>query len=241
MNARFLTNSVCFIVILSYFFMPTVFSAELVGDGPSLLENGPREGKVVSPSILSGSDAKLFRPRMIWADSWLYSPLPILNEKGEIQSETEQSAALSAVERIKQFIKIEEWYNHAPEELEGKFVMIEFSASWCPACKRATPEMERWNQKFAGRLVVISVFETGRAQMDNFPMPGEGKKLQHCIGIDTQRRSAKALGVYGIPHTILIEPQYGAVVWEGMTQQKEYELIDQTIEKYLEIGEKNKK
>lgn len=218
-----------------------VATAQLVGEGPSLIDESKREGKVVKPFILDSKDAKLFRPRMIWADSWQFVPLPILNDKGELQPETSQTEQLSAAQRINQFIKVEEWYNQQPPELDGKYVLIEFSASWCPACKRAVPFMEHWHKKFAGRLVVISILETDRAQNDNFPAAGQGRTLEHYIGIDTQRRSAKALGVYGIPHSVLVEPKYGAVVWEGMTEQKGYELTDELIEKILAVGEKEKK
>lgn len=218
-----------------------VATAQLVGEGPSLIDESKREGKVVKPFILDSKDAKLFRPRMIWADSWQFVPLPILNDKGELQPETPQTEQLSAAQRINQFIKVDEWYNQQPPELDGKYVLIEFSASWCPACKRAVPFMEHWYKKFAGRLVVISILETDRAQNDNFPAAGQGRMLEHYIGIDTQRRSAKALGVYGIPHSVLVEPKYGAVVWEGMTEQKGYELTDELIEKILAVGEKEKK
>ena len=216
-------------------------SAQMVGEGPSLIDETRREGKVVKPFIMDGKDEKLFRPRMIWANSWQFVPLPILNEEGEIQPETPQTEQLTAAERIAQFIKVQEWYNQSPPDLKGKYVLIEFSASWCPACKRAVPFMEHWNERFDGRLVVITILETDRAQNDNFPTTGQGKTLEHCIGIDTQRRSAKALGVYGIPHSVLVEPKYGAVVWEGMTEQKGYELTDELIEKILAVGEKNKK
>ena len=221
--------------------LTSLVAAQMVGEGPSLIDESKREGKVVKPFIMDKKDERLFRPRMIWADSWQFIPLPILNEKGEIQPETPQTEQLTAAQRISQFIKVEEWYNSKPPELEGKYVLIEFSASWCPACERAVPFMEHWNEKFDGRLVVISILETDRAQHDNFPTAGQGKTLQHCIGIDTQRRSAKALGVYGIPHSVLIEPKYGAVVWEGMTEQKGYELTDDLIEKILAVGEKMKK
>ena len=218
-----------------------VATAQLVGEGPSLIDESKREGKVVKPFILDSKDAKLFRPRMIWADSWQFVPLPILNDKGELQPETPQTEQLSAAQRINHFIKVEEWYNQQPPELDGKYVLIEFSASWCPACKRAVPFMEHWHKKFAGRLVVVSILETDRAQNDNFPAAGQGRTLEHYIGIDTQRRSAKALAVYGIPHSVLVEPKYGAVVWEGMTEQKGYELTDELIEKILAVGEKEKK
>ena len=73
-------------------------------------------------------------------------------------------------------------------------------------------------------------------------MPGaiKGKDLTHFVAIDTKRRCADALKVWGIPHAILIEPRYGGVIWEGMPNQPEAELTDEIIERILEIGRKNR-
>lgn len=220
---------------------PANIESALVGDGPSLLDPNKRTGNIVKPMILDSPDARLFRPKMIWADSWQYQDLPILDDKGKIIPETaNQQDQLTAAERIQKFLKVEKWYNcEGLPDLEGKCVMLEFSASWCPACRRAVVPIERWHEKYGEDFVIISIFETDTDQMDNFPQPGMGKTLKHYIGIDTQRRSANALGVYGIPHAVILEPKYGAVIWEGMTEQKGYQLTDEIIERIIAVGKKN--
>ena len=47
------------------------------------------------------------------------------------------------------------------------------------------------------------------------------------------------IGVWGIPHVILLEPD-GYVIWEGFPLLKDYELTDKTIDKVLAIGRKLK-
>jgi thiol-disulfide isomerase/thioredoxin len=159
-----------------------------------------------------------------------------LTESGEIAEDQKLDSNLSAVDRINGFLKIESWYNHKPADYKGKFVLIEFAASWCSACKRGLKGIEHIHETFPDELVVISVFETDAAANDNFPKAGEGRNIKHCIGIDTQRRCANALGVYGIPHAVLIEPEAGVVVWEGMPHQIGYELTDELLRKFFAIG-----
>jgi hypothetical protein len=45
------------------------------------------------------------------------------------------------------------------------------------------------------------------------------------------------LGVFGIPHCIIIEPD-GYVVWEGFPLLKGHELTEEVVEKILEAGKK---
>jgi len=211
----------------------------IVGSGPSFKPGAKtREGTIVKPSHFENSTASVVRPypKQLWADSILFSELPLLSDDGQIAKDQKINKHLSAVARINGFLKIESWYNHKPADFTGKFVLIEFAASWCSACKRSLKHIEHIHKTFPKELVVISVFETDALSNDDFPKKGEGKNIQHCVGIDTKRRCANALGVYGIPHAVLIEPEAGVVVWEGMLHQTGYELNDQLLKKFFAIG-----
>lgn len=211
----------------------------IVGSGPSFTPGAKtREGTIVKPSTIEKSAAKVARPypKQLWADSILFSELPLLADDGKIVKNQSLNKNLSAYDRINGFLKVESWYNHKPSDFKGKFVLIEFAASWCSACKRSLKHIEHIHKTFPKELVVISIFETDAASNDDFPEKGAGKDIQHCIGIDTKRRCANALGVYGIPHAILIEPEAGVVVWEGMLHQTGYELDDKLLKKFFAIG-----
>ncbi len=212
---------------------PSSLVPPVAGSGPSFKPGTRnREGKIVEDKK---SGAKPY-PKQLWADSYLFRELPLLSEEGEILKDQRYDDNLSSVDRIKGFLKIESWYNHPPADCKGKFVLIEFAASWCTACKRSLKHIEHFHETFPDKLVVISVFETGAQQNDDFPKPGAGRNIKHCIGIDTQRRCADALGVYGIPHAVLLEPEAGVVVWEGMVHQIGYELTDELLRKFFAIG-----
>lgn len=62
-------------------------------------------------------------------------------------------------------------------------------------------------------------------------------KIDFHLAIDTKKRMKDELGVFGIPHIIILEPG-GCVIWEGFPLQEGYELTDKIIAKILEIGRK---
>jgi cytochrome c biogenesis protein CcmG, thiol:disulfide interchange protein DsbE len=107
-------------------------------------------------------------------------------------------------------ILIEKWITLAPA-LEGKFVLIEFWATWCSPCRRSIPHLNTLQEKFQDRLVVIGISDEPEADIRKLKDP----QIHYAIATDTAARTKEAVAVEGIPHTILIDPQ-GIVRFEGM-------------------------
>lgn len=250
---------VVFCASLCLIFSPAFQLQAAEGDRPGSDFAPTLVGPLSMPSVVTGEAAKsvesspveavnpgtLFHPQRqpaknLWADSWLFMQIPVLNADGKKVEESPEIENLSVVERLKKFILVDEWYGNPPPNLEGKYVLVDFSASWCPACRREIVELNHWFRKFGRELVVISIYETDRQSIDHLAGAYQGKDLEYFVGIDLKRRTANALGVFGIPHAVLIEPLYGGVIWEGMPNQPGYELTDEIIEKVLSVGRKLK-
>lgn len=161
----------------------------------------------------------LKRDHMIWADSYLWT----------------------SVDDVVGAVPVEKWLTKAPtpEDLAGKYVLIEMWATWCPPCRRSLPYLDFISKKYKDDLVVISICEMDENAIRNMP----GKKLNifdigYFAAVDTGRRLANKLGVYGIPHAILLEPTVGGVVWEGMPTLPRFELDDKKLERFFNIGRK---
>lgn len=219
--------------------MPTI-----VGDGNTReavkVKMSPFERTPDQPQKAGSFVGAPVREKNLWADSWLFVDVPRLDDEGKIIVDAEDAEPLSAAARLAEFIKIEEWYSDAPPDLKGKYVLVEFSASWCPVCRREIPDLNHWAEKYKDELVVISIYETDRQSIDTLQGDYQGKDMKYHVGIDLKRRTAAALGVYGIPHAVLVEPQYGAIIWEGMPNQPEYELTDAILDRILAVGRKLK-
>ena len=116
-------------------------------------------------------------------------------------------------------------------DINGKYLLIEFWATWCRKCKQAAPKLNDFHRRFGKNLVVIGISDEPEQIVRKFEEP----KLDFYTAIDTKARMKKELGVLGIPHVIIVEPN-GHVVWEGFPLLKDYELTEETIKKILEVG-----
>jgi len=132
---------------------------------------------------------------------------------------------------------VEKWLNEKPET-KGKYLLIEFWATWCPPCRRSLPILNRFHEKFKDELVVIAVSDETEEAVRRLEAE-KGPIHQFYSAIDTQKRMKDYCGVFGIPHAIIVEPG-GFVVWEGFPLLKNYELTEALIERILAIGRKQK-
>jgi len=127
---------------------------------------------------------------------------------------------------------VEKWITEKPD-IEGKYVLLKFWGTRCSQCKRAAPKLNDFHKKFGNEMVIIGISDETEQIVRNFIEP----KIEYYIAIDIQARMKNELGVFGIPHVIIIEPG-GYVVWEGFPFLNGYELTEEVVEKILDVGTK---
>lgn len=123
----------------------------------------------------------------------------------------------------------------SPEDAMGKYVLLEFWATWCSQCRRAVPFLNQLHEKFKEYLLVIGISNEKEETVRKLTQP----KIEYYVAIDTQARMKNQLGVYGIPHILIVEPG-GYVVWEGFPFLRGYELTEEVVEKIISVGRKSK-
>lgn len=130
-------------------------------------------------------------------------------------------------------LEVQKWLTAEPKT-KGKFVLIEFWATWCPPCRKSIGLLNSLHKKFGKDLVVIGISHETEADVRALKTP----RIEYFSAIDTKARTKKVLGVFGIPHVILIEPG-GSVVWEGFPLLKGHELTEKIVARMIEIGRKS--
>ena len=118
---------------------------------------------------------------------------------------------------------VEKWLSKEPDR-KGRFVLIDFWATWCGPCRKAIPELNALHKKFGDKLVVIGISDEPAAKVRAMQDP----KIEYFSAIDTQKRTKKAVGVTGIPHVIILDPQ-GIVRWEGFPLLEGHELTEKVV------------
>ncbi len=122
---------------------------------------------------------------------------------------------------------VQKWISQEPER-KGKFVLIDFWATWCPPCRKAVPELNRFHQKFGGQLVVIGISDEKEEVVRKFTEAN----IKYYSALDTSAALKKQFEVTGIPHCVIINPA-GIVVWEGFPFLDGYELTDDVVASLL--------
>ncbi|MBU6411490.1 MAG: TlpA family protein disulfide reductase [Verrucomicrobiota bacterium] len=120
-------------------------------------------------------------------------------------------------------LTVEKWLT-PPPDLRGKFVLLDFWATWCPPCRAAIPELNGYQKQFGDKLAVIGLSDETEAAVRAMTNP----KIEYSIAIDAQARTKKLVGVTGIPHVLIIDP-HGVVRWEGFPFLEGYELTDKVV------------
>jgi len=157
---------------------------------------------IVILCLLAVSGASLAAEKRIWAKSFLDKKAPDL--------------------------VVEKWLTKEPDR-KGKFVLIDFWATWCPPCRKAIPELNAFHKKFGDKLIVIGISDEPEEKVKSMASP----KIEYFSALDAQARTKKALDVTGIPHVIILDPQ-GIVRWEGFPLLDGYELTEKVVAGILE-------
>jgi cytochrome c biogenesis protein CcmG/thiol:disulfide interchange protein DsbE len=129
-------------------------------------------------------------------------------------------------------LEVEKWLTTEPD-CKGKVVIIDFWATWCPPCREAIPELNGYRKKFGDKLVVIGISDETEEAVRKLTDP----KIEYAVAIDTQARTKKAVGVTGIPHVLILDPD-GIVRWEGFPFLDGYELNDKIVGDIIDKYEK---
>ncbi len=84
----------------------------------------------------------------------------------------------------------------------GKNVLLYFTTTWCPYCKRDVPELKEMHQKYKGRLEILAIdMNESKAKVSSYI-----KKYQipYTTLLDSEGSVAVDYSIRGVPTKILV-------------------------------------
>lgn len=125
-------------------------------------------------------------------------------------------------------LQVEKWLTAKPDTV-GKFILVDFWATWCGPCRNFIPSLNDFQKKFKNNLVVMGISNESEEVVHQMKTP----VIEYSEAIDPKDRTSKELEIQGIPHVLLIDPK-GIVRWEGFPSLQGNELTEQTIAALIE-------
>ena len=110
----------------------------------------------------------------------------------EIKNELDETVALSSFKE------------------EGKYLLVDFFASWCGPCKASMPLLAQINKDYANILNTVSVAVWDK--VEPFKQAVEEHGITWNSILDTESEAGKVYGISGVPTFILFSPEGEIVV-----------------------------
>jgi cytochrome c biogenesis protein CcmG, thiol:disulfide interchange protein DsbE len=158
---------------------------------------------------------------------FLFSFVTLKPARAEEKPAAKQIWAKSYLNQKAPPLVIEKWLTAAPN-YKGKFLLIDFWATWCGPCRKTIPELNRFHGKFGDELVIIGISREEESVVRKMREP----RIDYFLAIDRAARLQEKMQVKGIPHCILVDPS-GIVRWEGLPTLPGHELTEAVIQEIL--------
>jgi cytochrome c biogenesis protein CcmG, thiol:disulfide interchange protein DsbE len=94
-------------------------------------------------------------------------------------------------------------------QYQGKPVVINFWASWCPPCQQETPLLARWYKQQGGHVVLLGLDENDTAA--SALKFAQAKGVTYPIGFDPNVTVALSYGADSLPQTFFLNASHRIV------------------------------
>ncbi|MCK5803663.1 MAG: TlpA family protein disulfide reductase [Lentisphaeria bacterium] len=130
------------------------------------------------------------------------------------------------------------WVRNKPKDIEGKVLIVEFWATWCPPCRKSIPHLKELQEKYGEKgLVIMGLTSEARGTIVKFAKKND---MTYAVGLDKKGRLAKDFGVRGIPSAALVD-RSGKVVWKGHPMRLDESQIEELLAQKVEAKDKKTK
>jgi thiol-disulfide isomerase/thioredoxin len=118
-------------------------------------------------------------------------------------------------------------------DFRGKYLVLHFWASWCPACQDEIPEIIALSSRYdTTQVAVVPVLHRDSEGMTRRWLCGENLQFSTPVLVDRNGRAGDSYGIVGVPQTVIIDPE-GRIV---ETFFGRFMPLEETIDELLESG-----
>lgn len=132
---------------------------------------------------------------------------------------------------------VAEWISKEPK-MKGKFIVMEFWATWCGPCMMSIPKLNKIHDTFKKEVIVVGISDESREKIIGLKYAPE--PIRYYSATDPKRVMNKTFKITGIPHAVIVNPD-GIVVWDGFPLLEDDELDVPLIARLIKEYQQSKK
>ena len=96
---------------------------------------------------------------------------------------------------------------HRLEDYRGRYVLVNFWATWCAPCREEMPSLEALQQALGGPEFEVVTIATGRNRLPAIRKFFEEAGVESLpVLLDPKNDLAREMGVLGLPITVILDP-----------------------------------
>jgi thiol-disulfide isomerase/thioredoxin len=110
--------------------------------------------------------------------------------------------------------------------IEGKPVLLEFWATWCPPCLESIPHLNEFHKKYGDKgLIIIGVTSEDKATITEFT---KKVPMNYFVGTDPDNKLHQALEIQTIPFAFLTDKNH-RIVWVGHPMELDEKKLQEVL------------
>ncbi len=97
---------------------------------------------------------------------------------------------------------------HRLSEFRGKYLAVNFWATWCAPCRKELPSLDALNREFGGEDFAVVTIATGRNMLPAITRLFDETGVETLpVLLDRDQALAREMGVFGLPVTVILDPE----------------------------------
>lgn len=97
---------------------------------------------------------------------------------------------------------------HTLADWQGKYVLLNFWATWCAPCRKEMPALDALQQEFGGETFEVVTLATGRNSLQGIQRFFDEEQITALpILLDPKQKVAREMAVLGLPITVILDPE----------------------------------